>query len=172
MAFSWTSVLSWAVGEKIRAAKLNQAVTAIAELQLNATQLIYDQVVTSGPMVTWASNATAQTLPASSFPSASGFTASSAITVPQSGTYWCALMMQTSANWAAATRYYAELSDGSGSAIGRGVAIPGVGENQLWVTGVTKSSALSTITPTRFQNTGSSITLSSARLIVVRLGTQ
>lgn len=171
---AWTSLLPWAVGEKIRAAKLTAAVTAIGELQTCATSVTYDQTVTTGPALTWASNAAVQPFPASSFPSASGFTGGSSIGLPSAGAYQVTMIMKLSGGtWAAATRYYSEIWNGGATAIARATAVPGISEDILCVSAVTGlMNAGNFIIPQRFQNTGSSLTLASVRMIVTRIPAQ
>lgn len=167
---TWTSVLSWATGEKLRAAKLNQAVTAVGELQANANAVVYDQTVTSGSAVTWTSNAARQLFPAATWPSASGFTGGTTVTTPVGGCYAVQLFQTlSSGSFAASTRYYLECDDGVYT-FAHGNAPAGVSETVMSAFGVTSNfSSFAVISPYRFQNTGSSITLASIRLRIVRI---
>ena len=166
---AWTSLSPWAVGEKIKAVKLSTLVTAIQQLQTNNTEQTYNQTKSS---FSWTSNAARQDF--TSWPTSGGFTSSGAgLTVPSKGAYIVTMIgTLSSGSFAATTRYYLECDDSSGTFV-HGNPATGASENTICVTGVTRQlNAGSAITPYRFQNTGSSITLSTVRLIIARIPAQ
>ena len=163
---AFTTVPTVVAGEIITALDTNTFGTAIGELQTCATRANYDQTKTS---YSWTSNAAEQDF--TSWSSSAGYTASgTGLNVPADGVYIVTMHGTLSAgSFAAATRYYFKATDSTGEFM-RGTAVPGVSETVLCVTGVTRYMTAGTkITPYRFQNTGSSITLSTMRLIIARV---
>lgn len=140
--------------------------TAIGELQTCATRANLDQTKTT---YSWTSNAAEQTF--TSWSSSAGYTSSGAgLLVPADGVYMVAMMgTLSSGNFAASTRYYFACNDSTGRFM-QGNAPAGVSETTIYVCGVTRyMTAGGLITPYRFQNTGSSITLSTMRLVIARI---
>ena len=140
--------------------------TAIGELQTCATRANLDQTKTT---YSWTSNAAEQNF--TSWTTASGFTSSGAgLQVPADGVYIVTMHgTLSSGSFAASTRYYFACNDSTGRFM-QGNAPAGVSETAICVTGVTRyMTAGGLITPYRFQNTGSSITLSTMRLIIARI---
>jgi hypothetical protein len=162
---AWTAPQPLAVGEIITATDWGTHVTAIEQLQDNATQQVYNQTKTS---YSWTSNAARQDF--TSWSTADGFTSSGAgLLVPDAGCYLVSLIgILSSGSFTASTRYYLEVD--STFTFARGTAAAGVSETMVMAHGVTQLlPAGSIITPYRFQNTGSSITLSTVRLLIVKI---
>jgi len=162
---AFTTVSPVVVGQIITATERNTLGTAIGELQTCATKAVYDQTKTT---YSWTSNAAEQTF--TSWSASGSFTASGAgVGVPADGCYQVTMLGVSSSTFGAATRYYFAAND-SGGRFMQGTAVPGISENTLCVSGVTRyMTAGGTITPYRFQNTGSALNLSSIRLIIVRI---
>lgn len=163
---AWTAPQPLAVGEIITATDWGTHVSAIEQLQDNATQQVYSQTKTS---FSWTSNAARQDF--TSWSTASGFTSSGAgLNVPDAGCYQVSMIgTLSSGSFTASTRYYFEI-DGAAIVFAHANAPAGVSETTFMVSGVTPLLAAgNAITPYRFQNTGSTITLSTVRLIIVKI---
>lgn len=163
---AWSTAQPLAVGEIITATDWNSHVTAIQQLQANATQQVFNQTKTS---YSWTSNAARQDF--GTWTTASGFTASgSTVLVPDAGCYSVTLIgTLSSGSFAASTRYYFEL-DGASITFAHTNAPAGVSETTFMAIGTTPLLGVgSAITPYRFQNTGSTITLSTVRLLIVKI---
>lgn len=163
---AFTTVPTVVAGQVITSTERNTMGTAIGELQACATRANYDQTKAS---YSWTSNAAEQNF--TSWSTSNGYTSSGAgLTVPADGVYIVTMWgVLSTGSFAASTRYYFKATDFVGEFM-RGNAPAGVSETTICVTGVTRyMTAGALITPYRFQNTGSAITLSTMRLIIARV---
>lgn len=163
---AFTSVPVVVAGQIITSAERNTMGTAIGELQSCAQRYNLDQSKTT---YSWTSNAAEQNF--TSWSTSDGYTSSGAgLLVPADGVYAVSMYgLLASGSFAASTRYYFACNDFAGRFM-QGNAHAGVGENVIFASGVTRyMTAGGQITPYRFQNTGSSITLTTMRLIIARI---